>query len=132
MLQVHVHAPNGRQAQGVAVLDTGASLSAVDRAVAAELDLPSSGAARWSAVSDTGDQAVAPLRRGALRLADDPRLFELQLLEIPKLRDAVGGLELLALLGWDFLDQCRLTCDGPAGTFALTLPHLVGPAHRRR
>jgi len=28
----------------------------------------------------------------------------------------------LGLLGWDFLDQCRLTIDGPSRTFSLELP----------
>lgn len=114
------------------MLDTGASLSAVDREVAAALALPTHGAARWSAVSDTGESATAAVRRGALSLADDPRLWELELLEIPNLRDAVPGSRILALLGWNFLDQCTLVCDGPEGTFTLTLPRPVGAAHRRR
>lgn len=129
---MRLYAPAGGEAMGLAVLDTGASLSAVDREVARELGLPSDGAARWSAVSDTGQSAVAPLRRGAMRLGDDPRLFELELLEIPNLRSAVPGSEVVALLGWNFLDQCTLQCNGPQGTFILTLPRLVGAAHRRR
>lgn len=132
MLHVQLRAPNGQSATGLAVLDTGASLSAIDRDVARELGLPTHGAAQWSAVSDTGHAAVAPVRRGAMQLGDDPRWFELELLEIPNLRSALPGSEVVALLGWNFLDQCRLECDGPQGTFVLTLPRPVGAAHRRR
>ncbi len=133
ILRVRLHAPGGQKTNGLAVLDTGASLSAVDRDVARQLDLPTHGAAQWSAVADTeSTHPIAPLRRAALALADDPRLWELDLLEIPRLRHAVEGFAVVALLGWNFLDQCVLTCDGPQKTFMLTLPKMVGAAHRRR
>lgn len=124
VLRAEVRAPSGLRTHGLAVLDTGASLSAVDREVALTLGLPTHGAARWSAVTDTGEpHPVAPLRRAAVCLSDDPRLWELDLIEIPKLRQAVPGKPVVALLGWNFLDQCVLTCDGPARTFELQLPH---------
>ena len=115
------------------MIDTGASLSAIDRDVAKSLELPTHGAARWYAVTDTAsNHPTAPLRRAALQLAGDARLWELDLIEVPNLRHAVGGLTVVALLGWNFLDQCTLTCDGPSGTFTLELPRPIGAAHRRR
>ena len=48
-------------------------------------------------------------------------------MEVPNLRRAIEGFEVLALLGWDFLDPCLLTCDGPTGMFSLTLPTTPRP-----
>ena len=132
ILRVQVWGPRGESAKGLAVLDTGASLSAIDRQLALALDLPSEGAARWLAISDTGSESVAPVRTAVVGLGDDTRLWELQLLEIPKLGHAVEGSRVVLLLGWNFLDQCTLVTDGPAGMFSLTLPGQVGAAHRRR
>ncbi|MEN0064103.1 MAG: aspartyl protease family protein [Myxococcota bacterium] len=126
VLRAEVRSPTGLLTNGLAILDTGASLSAVDQEVAHTLGLPSHGAARWSAVTDTGEpHPVAPLRRAAVRLSDDSRLWELDLIEIPRLRQAVPGKPVVALLGWNFLDQCVLLCDGPARTFTLELPRWV-------
>lgn len=133
VLRVRVRSPTGAQAEGLAVLDTGASLSAIDRRVALDLGLPSPGAAEWHAVTDTGAaRAMAPLRRAAVQMMGDSQLFELDLIEVPSLQHAVRGSTVVALLGWNFLDRCRLVCDGPAGTFVLELPDRLGPAHRRR
>jgi hypothetical protein len=104
------------------VIDTGASMSAVDRDVAARLALPSPGAAEWHAVTDGDRPHVAPLRRGAIRLGEDTRLFELDLIEVANLRHRIEGYAIVGLLGWDFLEQCRLVLDGPAGTFLIELP----------
>ena len=129
VLRAEVRAPSGLRTHGLAILDTGATLSAVDREVAQTLGLPSHGAARWSAVTDTGEpHPVAPLRRAAVCLSDDPRLWELDLIEVPKLREAVPGKPVVALLGWNFLDQCVLECDGPARTFTLKLPNVASLA----
>lgn len=133
VLSVTVRATGGAVARGLAVLDTGASLSAIDRKVARRLELPSHGAATWSAISDLGTtHPTAPLRTATLRLADDPRLWELDLLEVPGLGQAVEGAAVVALIGWNFLDQCVLLCDGPSRTFTLALPDPVGSARRRR
>ncbi len=119
--------------RGVAVIDTGASMSAIDKEIARSLDLPSPGAAKWFAITDTeGEHAMAPLRRASLTIAEDPRLWQLDLIEVPQLAEAIGGFTVVALLGWDFLDQCILECNGPAGTFSLTLPKLRGSGRRRR
>jgi len=117
---------------GLAVLDTGASMSAVDRSVASELELCSTGVARWSAISATGQRPESPLRRARIGVVGDPRLWEMDLIEVPALTTAVVGIPILALLGWDFLAVCRLTCDGPAGTFSLELPAPVSTGRRRR
>lgn len=117
-----VHDDGTRAARGLLVVDTGASMSAVDQQVARELGLPTHGAAIWRAVTELGEPHAAPLRRGFLQLGDDARHWEIDLIEAPNLRHRVEGYQVVALLGWDFLDQCRLTVDGPSRTFSLELP----------
>ncbi|MEQ1503305.1 MAG: aspartyl protease family protein [Myxococcota bacterium] len=112
--------PDGRNASGLVLIDTGATMSGVDRDVARELGLETHGAAEWRAVG--GNPAVAALRVGRLALGEDPRQWELDLIELAGLRSQIAGYTLIALLGWDFLDQCRVDLDGPARTFRLELP----------
>lgn len=115
--------PDGlRTVRGLLLVDTGASMSAVDRGVAQALALPTHGAAEWRAITDHHGTAVAALRRCRLSLGEDPRAWELDLIEVPGLEAHAEGYRLLGLLGWDFLDQCRLVVDGPSRTFSLELP----------
>lgn len=132
LVRVAVRGEGGHSTQGVAMLDTGASMSAVDRGVAAELGLPTHGAASWFAVTSSEERPTSPLRRAQLRVGDDNRWWELELIEVPSLDDAVQGFNAVALLGWDFLRLCRLTVDGPAGTFCLELPVVRSSGRRRR
>jgi hypothetical protein len=108
---------------GHLLVDTGASLSAVDRTVAQALELPSHRAAEWRAIGG-GDNLphFAPLRRATVGLPGDRRLWELDLVEIANLEHTVQGFRVVALLGWDFLEGCKLVLDGPARTFSLELP----------
>jgi len=132
LLRVELRGGDGRFTTGVAVIDTGASMSAVDRAVAKELVMPSHGAATWFAVTSEADgpRSAAPLRRGQVKLGDDPRYWEMDFIEVPGLHDRVQGFRAVALLGWDFLQNGQLSIDGPAGTWSLGLPPL--PSRRRR
>ncbi len=131
LASVTVRGHNGA-VSGQAVVDTGATMSAIDKGVAHELELPSPGAATWFAVTGSPDRPVAPLRRAQLRIGDDNRWWEQDLIEVAKLSDTGLGFRAVALLGWDFLRLCRLTVDGPAGTFRLELPELRGAGRRRR
>jgi len=131
LVRVTLRHAAGPAQEGLALVDTGASMSAVDRSAALSLDLPSPGAATFFAVTATGDRHVTPLRTGQLRLGHDPRYFELDLIEVPELRARVEGFHVVALLGWDFLGSCTLALDGPSGTFTLGLPPPL-PASRRR
>lgn len=121
LVRVVVEGPAGRRA-GLAVIDTGASISAVDRELAAELGLPSPGVASWHAVQGDGERAMSALRRGRVQITELAAHWELDLVEIAGLRDQVRGYKVLALLGWDLLGSCRLRLDGPAGAFELELP----------
>ena len=117
--------PDGEATDGLVLVDTGASMSAVDRDLARALRLPTHGAATWRAIG--GDpHAVAALRRARLELQPDRRHWELDLIEVADLRSRIEGYTLVALLGWDFLDQCKLTIDGPSRTFHLELPRSPG------
>ncbi|MEQ1567164.1 MAG: hypothetical protein ABMA64_16105 [Myxococcota bacterium] len=120
LVRARLHGP-ARSLDGLALVDTGAGMSAVDRQLALDLGLPTHRAAEWKAVTrDTPE--LAPLRVGALQIADDRRHWELELIEVPNLRHRISGYQLVALIGWDFLDQCKITIDGPGGVFALELP----------
>ncbi len=132
LVRVTLRHADGPGTEGLALIDTGASMSAVDRTAALKLGLPSPGAATFFAVTATGDRHLTPLRRGQLKLGRDPRYFELDLLEVPGLHARVEGFHVVALLGWDFLDACTLAFDGPAGTFTLGLPRPVRAERRRR
>ena len=55
----------GAKARGVAVLDTGASMSALDLSVAAELALESFGVADFHALAAGEARHVAPHRRAS-------------------------------------------------------------------
>jgi hypothetical protein len=107
--------------RGVAVLDTGATMSGLDRAVAQQLGLASPGVAEWHALVSGESRHQTPLRRARIKIGDDHRWWELDLIELDLLH-AVEGYQVLALLGWDFLDQCVFSVDGPSRTFSLTLP----------
>lgn len=111
----------GGAAAGVLLVDTGASMSAVDRDIARELKLASPGAVTWRAINQATDE-ITPLRAAHLVIADDPREWDVHLIEIPNLQDRIAGYRLVAVLGLDFLDRCKLAIDGPARTFTLELP----------
>jgi hypothetical protein len=120
LLRARLHGPDA-SADGHVLVDTGASMSCVDRGIAQDLALPSTRAAEWRAVG-SASAVLAPLRTGRLAIPGDRRHWELELIEVPDLRHRVAGYQLVALLGWDFLDQCRLAVDGPGRVFTLELP----------
>jgi hypothetical protein len=113
------------QAEGLVLVDTGASMSAVDRDLARELRLPTHGAATWRPIGGA-PHAMSALRRARLEILPDDRHWELDLIEVADLQSRVAGYTLVALLGWDFLDQCKMTIDGPSRTFHLELPRQPG------
>ena len=81
LVRVELCSSTGESITGLAVIDTGASMSAIDKGAAAELSLPSFGAASWFAVTG-GDRPMAPLRRAQVRLGEGTIFWELDLLEV--------------------------------------------------
>lgn len=131
LVRVHLAGADRTSRSGIAVLDTGASRSAIDRDIARTLQLPTFGAASWLAVTNTGERPISPMRRAAIGIVGTSYSRELDFIEVPQLTDHYSGYDLLVLLGWDFLERCRLTCDGPSGTFVLEVPQ-PNKAPRRR
>lgn len=121
---------DGVKQSGLAVLDTGASMSAIDIATANTLGCPVTGVATWAAVQAVEGEQTSEMRQVALQVHGDNRRFAFDLIGIQGLQHAVEGYPVVVLLGWDFLGRCRLSCDGPAGTFALELP--ITPRTNRR
>lgn len=132
LVRIHLHHPEQALTHsGLAVLDTGASQSAIDRETALALRLPSEGAATWFAVHESEGRSASPLRRALLNVAGSQRHWDLQLIEVPRLAERVSGYDIVALLGWDVLGDCVLAFDGPAGNFSLEIPRLTGGRRRR-
>jgi hypothetical protein len=130
LVRVEVVSNKDVSTRGLAVLDTGASKSAIDGNVARRLELPSPGVASWLSVSaDDAVRPMSPLRRASIGLMGTSYVRELDFIEAAALQEKVSGFNVLVLLGWDFLMKCRLSCDGPAGTFTLEVPR---PKRRRR
>lgn len=128
IVRVEISGPSASPARGLAVLDTGATASGLDRSVATDLQLESPGFTEWHAIASGETRHQAPQRRARLRIGEDPRLWELDFIELENLNRGLEGYHVIVLLGWDFLDQCVFTCDGPSRTFSLTLP-LMPPHH---
>lgn len=122
ILRVQIHPPGGPKRGGLVVIDTGASMSAIDRGIARQLNLPSPRAATFRAITETEGEHLSAVRAAGLCFPPDRRVFSLEFIEVPALADRLEGFEICALLGWDFLQKCKLSCDGPAGSFSLDLP----------
>lgn len=122
ILRAEIRAPSGEKRPGLVVIDTGASMSAIDRELARQLDLPSPGAARWRAITEDENDQLSALRSATLTFPPHRQAYALDLIEVPRLADRLEGFAIHALLGWDFLQHCTLTLDGPKGSFALELP----------
>lgn len=130
LVRISVHGQGAFRA-GLAVLDTGATMSTIDKEVADALTCPATGVATWAAVQAVEGEHRSEMRQAAIEIQGDDRRFGLELIEIPGLHHAVQGYSVIALLGWDFLGHCKLSLDGPAGMFTLELPR-GGRAGRRR
>jgi hypothetical protein len=100
-----------------ALVDTGASRSAVDRAAVARLGLLPTGVLEILS-STSGRDAVAvneyDLSLGITWASGACTVFTVAAAEADI---AFNGF--LVLLGWDGLSQCTLNCNGPKGRFSL-------------
>jgi hypothetical protein len=128
LVRVRVLGPEGAIADGLGLLDTGASASGIDCTVARSTNLPNVGASSWHGVTDSGERQSSAIRVGDIRVGDHPWLWELRMIELPHLGTSLEGAPIAVLLGWDFLERCKLTTDGPGGMFSLEMP---APGRRR-
>ena len=99
-----------------ALLDTGASGSSIDVNVIKGLGLTPTGSAQVHtpgklSMMDEYDVSFVIGPGG-----DESRSFSVSVIGAEL---ASGGGGFLALIGWNILVDCILTCDGPAGTFTL-------------
>jgi predicted aspartyl protease len=100
---------------GWALIDTGASLTCIDRKTAekAGLALVDSG----PITSATHDNEIVPIYAGRLKVAGIPQYIDTN-------RACGAKLEpqgLIALIGRDMLASCVLIYNGPDGSFSLSL-----------
>lgn len=103
-------------ATGVALIDTGASTTCVDDAVAQSLGLPIVGKAKVSSAShDSTDKDLYPIY---LEFLGHGLTFDL--LQVPGA--PLAALGILALIGRDILERCVLIYNGQWGMFTLAAP----------
>jgi len=105
---------------GIALVDTGATMSAVEVTVVQSLGIQPVGTAVVGTAGGKQMQAVYPARFSfpgtGLPHIDCSSLFGASLLGISP---AGGGQPLIALIGRDILTQFVLVYNGPAATFSL-------------
>ncbi len=97
-----------------ALVDTGASSSALDATVIQSLNLIQTGRTQVHTPSGYGerDQFDVSLFFGSV--PGDVKSFTVSIIS-----SDLASEGFLAILGWDILRHCILTCDGPKGTFRL-------------
>lgn len=107
---------SGRSADVRALIDTGATNSAVDKALATELGLPVIG--YETGIGMEGRKNRVPLYHARLELPDLGRSWDAVILM------ETGACEGLhnVVIGNDVLQSCVLIVDGPAGKFTLRCP----------
>ena len=100
---------------GLALVDTGADATCVDRRVAERARLGFVGETRMT--SATHDGEIVPLYSG--RLAIDGLARDIELETICGLNLEPQGL--VAVIGRDILEECVLVYNGPDGSFSLSI-----------
>jgi len=99
--------------QGIALIDTGASITSIDAKVAERLGLAPTGAIK---LGTAGGQTDAPTYAFSFSLPNLPAF---------DLANGVGcdlqGQGIIALIGMDLMSGCILIINGPDGSFNLAL-----------
>lgn len=107
--------PVAPEVLGLALIDTGAQATCVDRRAAGRAGLLEIDAAVMGSATHSHEQV--PVFAGQLDILDLPGTVTLR-------RGLGANLEsqgLIALIGRDVLSQCLLICNGPDGSFTLSL-----------
>jgi hypothetical protein len=107
--------------RGLALLDTGASHSCIDRTIALDLRLPDIGVRTYSGITSHNHARQVTSCRAALLVF--PALEQEVHLEVmcidPFSRVDAGRLQPMLLLGRDFLAQYDITFQGKLGRFLI-------------
>ena len=109
-------ASSGRSANVRALIDTGATTSAVDKTVAADLGLPVIG--HETGIGMEGREIRIPLYHARVELPDLRRSWDTAIL----METGAGQGLHDVVLGNDVLQSCVFILDGPAGKFILRCP----------
>jgi predicted aspartyl protease len=109
-----------------ALVDTGATLTVVERGYLEQLGVEKTGTTRLHSSTTGGEPVPALVYAVSLALAGDVTGVLAPDLEVLAVED-LGGLGVQALLGRDILNRCSMHYDGPGGSFALTFRPLEGP-----
>lgn len=98
-----------------ALLDTGASISGIDRAVAEQIGLVQVGSIKISGVTGIQDQPVFTAR---LTFDSPSATFD----PVRITGSSLGSMEFQVLIGRDVMERMVLVYDGPEGAFRLSGP----------
>ena len=112
---------------GLGAVDTGATITAIDRRVFAALGLS---AIESRDVSTPSGMQVLEIHRIHIRLTQVGLELELPMVAAIDLsggKVAVNGVpqDIIALIGRDILERCVFTYNGPAASFSLSVPEEI-------
>jgi predicted aspartyl protease len=120
------HEPTPPPVRVRALLDTGASMTVVERRFLEGLGAEPSGTIQLHSSTTGGEPVPALLYAASLALAGDVTGVLAADLEVLAVED-LGGLGIQALPGRDVLNLSLLNYDGPGRAFALTFPPFEKP-----
>ncbi len=106
---------------GNALIDTGASLSAIDQIAASALSLPVIAQAKVGTADGPRTSSVHPF---TIHLAG------LRINVVRGIAANLKGQGIIALIGMDFLAKCTFIMVGPEGKFVIITPDLPGPTQQ--
>jgi hypothetical protein len=113
-----LHLPVPSPAIVRALVDTGASSCVLDSGIISRLGLIQTGKTLVHTSTTGQNYEERDLYDASIFIGDSLQGFAM--FTVGFVRSDLASEGFLAIIGWDILNRCILTCDGPSGTFTLT------------